>query len=59
MLYYLVAALLLAHAVFWGAGLALLSLPRHWRPVWWIFAAPFGWALQSAVVWVLAHGPWR
>lgn len=55
MLYYLVAALLLAHAVFWGAGLSLLALPRHWRPVWWIFAAPFGWALQSAVVWFAAH----
>ncbi len=59
MLYYLVAALLLAHAVFWGAGLSLLALPRNWRPVWWVFAAPFGWALQSAVVWFAAHTSWR
>jgi hypothetical protein len=59
MLYYLVAALLLAHAVFWGAGLSLLALPRNWRPVWWVFAAPFGWALQSAVVWFAAYTPLR
>lgn len=58
MLYYLVAALLLAHAIFWGAGLAMLSLPGAWKRAWWIWAAPCGWALQSAVVWAGAHGPW-
>jgi hypothetical protein len=57
MLYYLVAALLLAHAVYWGAGLALLVLPREWRRAWWVLAAAFGWSLQSAVVWMGAHLP--
>ncbi|MBA3849829.1 MAG: hypothetical protein C0502_07515 [Opitutus sp.] len=52
MLHYLVAALLLLHTAFWGAGLSWLVLPRRWRPAWWVFAPGFGYALQSAVVWV-------
>lgn len=55
MLYYIVAALLLSHAMFWGLGLSWLVLPRVWRPVWWILAPGLGWALQSAVVWAGAH----
>jgi hypothetical protein len=57
MLYFLVAAMLLLHGAFWGAGLSWLILPRAWRPAWWAFALPLGWALQSAVVWVGAHLP--
>lgn len=55
MLYYLIAAGLMAHAYFWGLGLAGLALPRVWRPWWWVFAPGFGLALQSAVVWYGAH----
>lgn len=55
MLYYLVAALLLLHTVFWGAGISWLFLPRAWRSAWWMFAPVFGFALQSAVVWAGAH----
>ncbi len=55
MLYYLLAAGIVLHTYFWGTGLAWLTLPRRWRGVWWAFAALFGWALQSAVVWIGAH----
>ncbi len=55
MLYYLTAAGLILHTFFWGAGLAWLAVPRVWARWWWIFAAPLGVALQSAVVWVGAH----
>jgi len=55
MLYYLTAAGLIAHTFFWGLGLAWLALPREWRRWGWLFAPAFGWALQSAVVWVGAH----
>lgn len=55
MLYYLIAAALVAHTVFWGAGLSWLVLPRVWRRWWWAFAPGLGIALQSAVVWVGAH----
>ena len=55
MLYYLIAAGMIAHTYFWGAGLALLVLPRAWRRWRWVFAPGFGMALQSAVVWAGAH----
>ncbi len=55
MLYYLIAAALVAHTVFWGAGLAWLVLPRVWRRWWWALAPGLGLALQSAVVWAGAH----
>lgn len=42
---------LLLHFLFWGAGLALLATPRRWRAGWPALCAPFGLALQSAVVW--------
>lgn len=57
MLYYLTAAGLLAHTIFWGAGLSGLVLPREWRRWWWVFAPGLGLALQSTVVWVGAHTP--
>jgi hypothetical protein len=55
MLYYLIAAALVAHTVFWGVGLSWLVLPRIWRRWWWALAPAQGIALQSAVVWAGAH----
>src|SRR4051812_38416103 len=55
MLYYLTAAGLIAHAIFWGLGLAWLVVPRVWRRWWWALAPGLGLALQSAVVWLGAH----
>ncbi|HEY0863455.1 MAG TPA: hypothetical protein VGD97_05070 [Lacunisphaera sp.] len=55
MLYYLMAAALVLHTVFWGAGLSWLVLPRVWRHWWWALAPGLGIALQSAVVWAGAH----
>lgn len=55
MLYYLTAAGLIAHAFFWGVGLAWLATPREWRRWSWVFAPACGWALQSAVVWAGTH----
>ena len=55
MLYYLSAAGLVVHTIFWGLGLAWLALPRVWRRWSWAFAPGFGLALQSAVVWAGAH----
>ena len=55
MLYYLITAALVAHTVFWGAGLSWLVLPRVWRRWWWALAPGLGIALQSAVVWAGAH----
>src|SRR5690606_37293598 len=51
MSYYLLALGLVAHAYFWGAGLAAIALPREWKRMWWVFAPAFGIALQSSVVW--------
>lgn len=55
MLYYLLAAGLVLHAFFWGAGLAWLAVPRPWRRWWWLFAPALGASLQTAVVWAGAH----
>lgn len=55
--YYFIAAGLILHTYFWGAGLAWLSLPGRWRRWWWVFAPGLGLALQSAVVWAGAHTP--
>lgn len=57
MLYYLIAAALVAHTVFWGLGLSWLVLPRVWRRWWWALAPGLGIALQSAVVWAGVHTP--
>jgi hypothetical protein len=51
MSFYLAGFGLLAHILFWGAGLSLLITPRRWRPGWPAMLAPVGVALQSAVVW--------
>lgn len=57
MIYYIIAAALVAHTVFWGIGLSWLAVPRAWQRWWWIIAPGFGIALQSAVVWLGAHTP--
>jgi hypothetical protein len=57
MLYYLIAAALVLHTVFWGIGLSWLVLPRRWHRWWWALAPGFGLGLQSAVVWAGAHTP--
>jgi hypothetical protein len=55
MIHYLVAFALLLHVLFWGAGVALLVMPRRWQRFWPVLAFPAGMALQSAVVWIAAH----
>src|SRR4051812_38553555 len=55
MYFFLVAFGLLLHAFFWGAGLAILVMPRPWNRFWPVLAAPAGLALQSLVVWIGAY----
>jgi hypothetical protein len=55
MLYYLVAAGLLLHALYWGAGLAMAIMPRPWQRFWPVLAAPAGLTLQSLAVWTGAY----
>jgi len=55
MLFYVVAFGVLGHILFWGAGLALVTMPRPWRAFWPILAAPAGLVLQSLVVWLGAY----
>ena len=55
MIHYAVAFALLLHVLFWGAGAALLAMPRPWRRLWPVLIVPLGFALQSAVVWAGAH----
>jgi hypothetical protein len=55
MIHYAVAFGLLLHVVFWGAGAALLLMPRPWTRFWPVLIFPAGLALQSAVVWLGAQ----
>lgn len=55
MVFFLTAFALVAHVVWWGAGLAMLVTPRRWRRWWPLFAPVCGLCLQSAVVWIGAH----
>jgi hypothetical protein len=55
MLVYAVAFGLLLHEFFWGVGLALVLMPRRWRPFWPALALPAGLALQNLVVWCGAY----
>jgi hypothetical protein len=50
-----VAFALLLHSLFWGAGAAILLLPRRWRRFWPVFATPVGLTLQSLAVWAGAY----
>jgi hypothetical protein len=51
MIHFIVAFAVLAHVVFWGAGLAACVMPWAWRRFWPVLVVPAGLALQSAVVW--------
>jgi hypothetical protein len=51
MIHFPVAFVLLLHVLWWGAGLAMLAMPRGWRRFWPVLVVPAGLALQSAVVW--------
>lgn len=59
MIHYLVAFALLLHVLGWGAGAAMLAMPRPWRRFWPVAAVPSGLALQSAVVWAGAQAGLR
>src|SRR5476651_2420829 len=59
MIYFAVAFGLLLHVLFWGAGLAVLAMPRPWRRFWPVLALPAGFALQSLVVWLGAYANLR
>ncbi len=43
------------HVFFWGAGLAMLAMPRPWRRWWPVLAWPAGFTLQSVIVWLGAY----
>lgn len=55
MIHYLVAFGLLLHVACWGAGAAMLLMPRPWRRFWPVLVFPAGLALQSLTVWGGAH----
>lgn len=55
LLHHLVAFALLLHVLFWGAGAAMLLMPRPWARFWPVLVLPAGFALQSAVVWAGAY----
>lgn len=59
MIHFVVAFALLLHVVLWGAGAAMLAMPRPWRRLWPVLIVPGGLALQSAVVWAGAHAGLR
>src|SRR5258705_12811875 len=59
MIHYVVAFALLLHVLFWGAGAAMLAMPKRWRRFWPVLIVPAGLALQSAVVWAGAHAGLR
>lgn len=59
MIHFVVALALLLHVFFWGAGAAMLVVPRPWRRFWPVLIVPAGLALQSAVVWAGAHAGFR
>ncbi|MSU51177.1 MAG: hypothetical protein EXS37_19165 [Opitutus sp.] len=59
MIHFPVAFALLLHVLFWGAGLAMVAMPRPWRRFWPVLVMPAGFALQSAVVWAGAHAGLR
>ncbi len=59
MMFFIVAFGLLGHALFWGAGLAVLAMPRPWRRFWPVLTIPAGFTLQSFVVWIGAYANLR
>src|SRR5882724_1218007 len=59
MVFFVVAFALLLHVLFWGAGLAVLAMPRPWRRFWPVLVFPAGFTLQSLVVWLGAYANLR
>ena len=59
MIHFPVAFAVLLHVLWWGAGLAMLAMPRAWRRFWPVLVVPAGLALQSAVVWAGAAAGWE
>jgi hypothetical protein len=59
MYFFAVAFGLLLHVLFWGAGLAMLMMPRPWQRYWPVVAGPAGLALQALVVWLGAYANLR
>ena len=59
MMFFAVAFAALLHVFFWGAGLAVLAMPRPWRRFWPVLAMPAGFMLQSLVVWIGAYANLR
>ncbi|MBL9212897.1 MAG: hypothetical protein JNL92_20725 [Opitutaceae bacterium] len=55
MIHVVVAYALLLHVLVWGAGAAMLAMPRPWQRFWPVLILPAGLALQSAVVWAGAQ----
>lgn len=58
MMFFLVAFGVLVLGLFWGAGAAVLAMPRPWRRFWPVLAIPAGFTLQSLVVWLGAQADW-
>jgi hypothetical protein len=52
MLFLVLAIALALHTLFWGAGLALLVVPRTWKRYWPVFVPVCGLTLQSTIVWL-------
>ncbi|PAW64469.1 MAG: hypothetical protein B9S34_12490 [Opitutia bacterium Tous-C1TDCM] len=58
MIHFLVAFGLLLHGAAWGAGAALLAMPRRWARFWPVLVFPAGWWLQSLAVWLGTYAGW-
>lgn len=59
MIHFAVALGLLLHVLLWGAGAAMLAMPRPWQRFWPMLVVPAGFALQSLAVWLGAHANLR
>lgn len=55
MLFLTTALALALHTLFWGAGLALLVVPRPWDRYWPVFVPVCGLTLQATAVWLGIH----
>lgn len=55
MFYFAVGFAVWLHVFCWGAGVAVLAMPKPWRAWWPLLAWPAGLALQSLVVWLAVY----
>lgn len=55
MFYFAVGFAVWLHVFGWGAGLAVLAMPKQWRAFWPLLAWPAGFAFQSLVVWLAVY----